>query len=114
VFDGRFKYVRYYGVGGGVDSVGQGLPWAPDMTVGPDSDPWDQEHELYDLEEDPGELVNLAADPSRAKEVWDRFEHLRELERSAFTHSRPPGTGGGSSHESGMVDLAEEHLRGGA
>jgi hypothetical protein len=108
VFDGRFKYVRYYGVGGGVDSVGQGLPWAQEMTVGPDADPWDQEHELYDLHDDPGELVNLAADVSRSKEVRDRFEHLRQLEGSAFTHSRPPGPSGGSSHQAGMMDRAEE------
>jgi len=74
--------------------------------VGPDSEAWDQEHELYDLSEDPGELVNLAVDPARAKEVRDRFEHLRSLERSAFTHSRPAGRGDGSSHESGMMSHA--------
>jgi arylsulfatase len=108
VFDGRFKYVRYYGVGGGVDSIGQGLPWAREMTVGPDADPWDQEHELYDLHDDPGELVNLAADVSRAKEVRDRFEHLLQLERSAFTHSRPHEAGQGSSRQAGMMDRSEE------
>ncbi|HWC38857.1 MAG TPA: sulfatase-like hydrolase/transferase [Acidimicrobiales bacterium] len=113
VFDGRFKYVRYYGVGGGVDSVGHGLPWAREMTVGPDADPWDQEHELYDLQEDPGELVNLAADVGRRKEVRDRFEHLSQLERSAFTHRRPSGAGAGSSHQAGMMTRAEEFRAGG-
>jgi arylsulfatase len=113
VFDGRFKYVRYYGVGGGVDSVGHGLPWAREMTVAPDADPWDQEHELYDLQEDPGELVNLAADLGRTKEVRDRFEHLLQLEQSAFTHRRPSGAGDGSTHQAGMMTRAEEFRAGG-
>ena len=104
VFDGRYKYVRYYGVGGGVDSTGLGLPWAPTMTIGPDADFWDQEHELYDLEEDPDELVNLATDRSRRDELRERFEHLREIEADAFTHRRPPGTGAGSTHEAAMMD----------
>jgi len=109
VFDGRYKYVRYYGVGGGVDSTGAGLPWAREMTVGPDSEFWDQEHELYDLQEDPGELVNLAVDGGRSKEVRDRFEHLRELERQSFTHARPAGKGLGSTGEAAMLDEAASH-----
>jgi arylsulfatase A-like enzyme len=109
VFDGRYKYVRYFGVGGGVDSTGAGLPWAPEMTVGPDAEFWDQEHELYDLREDPGELVNLAVDGGRTKEVRDRFEHLRELERAAFTHTRPLGKGLGSTGEAAMMDEAASH-----
>jgi hypothetical protein len=108
VFDGRYKYVRYFGVGGGVDSIGQGLSWAPAMEIGSDSEPWDQEHELYDLTEDPGELVNLAGDRTRAKEIRDRFEHLREIESTVFTHARPPGTGDGSTHESGMMAHARD------
>ncbi|MGH9028916.1 MAG: sulfatase family protein, partial [Acidimicrobiales bacterium] len=103
VFDGRYKYVRYFGVGGGVDSIGMGLDFAPTMQVGPDSGPWDQEHELYDLSEDPGEVVNLAADRARAKEVRDRFEHLLELEAAAFSHSRPPGKGEGSTHQGALM-----------
>jgi arylsulfatase A-like enzyme len=106
VFDGRYKYVRYFGVGGGVDSIGQGLEWAPEMTVGPDTDLWDQEHELYDLSEDPGELVNLAGDPARAKEVREHFEHLREIERASFSHVRPSGRSDGSTHQGAMMDHA--------
>lgn len=40
----------------------------------------DQEHELYDLGEDPGELVNLAADPARIAQVRERFATLLEYE----------------------------------
>ncbi len=111
MFDGRYKYVHYFGVGGGVDSAGQGLEWAPTMTVAPDAEFWDQEHELYDLAEDPGELVNLAGDPARSKEVRDRFEHLLETERSSFSHSRPGGEGTGSSRDSGLMDRSSEFRR---
>ena len=37
----------------------------------------------------------------------DRFEHLRELERSAFTHRRPAGAGAGSTHQAGMMEESE-------
>jgi hypothetical protein len=105
-FDGRHKYIRYFGVGGGCDSVGRGVPWAKEMRFGPDAPFHDQEHELYDLESDPGELENLAADRSRRTEVLARFDHLLELERSAFTHTRPTGKSKGSTHESGMMEHA--------
>lgn len=105
-FDGRHKYVRYFGVGGGVDNTGGTIDWQPGMRFGPDSAFEDHEHELYDLVEDPHELVNLAVDPTRQSDVRDRFEHLLSLEAVAFTHPRPPGRGTGSTHVGAMLDEA--------
>ena len=105
-FDGTTKYVRYFGTGGGVDNIGRGLSWLPTMRVPADGDPWDMEHELYDLGEDPGEMVNLAVDPTRRREVEERFAHLIELERTAYRHSRPAGRGVGSTHRGAMLDEA--------
>jgi arylsulfatase A-like enzyme len=79
------------------------------MQVPPDADFMDQEHELYDLREDPGEMVNLAGDPSRLKEVRDRFDALLSIEAGAYTHSRPPGAPDGSTHEAGMMETAASH-----
>jgi arylsulfatase A-like enzyme len=107
VFDGRHKYVRYYGVGGGCDNLGRQLPWAPEMRFGPDAPFGDQEHELYDLVQDPGELRNLAHEPARRAELVDRFDHLLELERAAFRTWRPAGPGSGSTHEAPMVERSE-------
>ena len=104
VFDGRHKYVRYFGVGGGCDNLGRSLDWAPEMRFGPDASFGDQEHELYDLADDPGELHNLAHEGSRRGEVHDRFGHLLELEAAAFRQQRPPGPGGGSTHAAQMLD----------
>jgi arylsulfatase len=104
VFDGRHKYVRYFGVGGGCDNLGRSLDWAPEMRFGPDAAFGDQEHELYDLADDPGELHNLAHDPGRRAEVHDRFGHLLDLEEQAYRRSRPPGPGGGSTHSAQMLD----------
>jgi arylsulfatase A-like enzyme len=78
-FDGRYKYARYYGVGGGWpndDLSGRTTP----MLYGPDARFEDQEHELYDLQEDPHELVNLAHDPGRRAELRRRFHELLALE----------------------------------
>jgi arylsulfatase A-like enzyme len=55
-FDGRYKYTRFY----------------------------DQDHELYDLQEDPGELVNLALDRGRRDEVRRHFTEMRALEAAHF------------------------------
>ena len=44
----------------------------------------DQDHELYDLQEDPGELVNLALDRGRREEVRRHFAELRALEAADF------------------------------
>ncbi|MDP1806028.1 MAG: sulfatase-like hydrolase/transferase, partial [Acidimicrobiales bacterium] len=79
VFDGRHKYARYYGVGGGLpndDFTGKPTP----MLYGPDAAFEDQEHEWYDQQEDPHELVNLAMDNGRRSELRSRFDDLKALE----------------------------------
>lgn len=84
VFDGRYKYARYYGVGGGKpnDDFRGGLS---SKLYDVDSAFDDQDHELYDLQEDPHELVNLAVDRGRRAEVRERFAGLRALEAGAFS-----------------------------
>ena len=82
-FDGRYKYARYFGVGGGLpndDLSGRPTP----MLYGPDAAFEDHEHELYDLREDPHELVNLAHDPGRRAELRARFDALRALEATEY------------------------------
>ncbi len=103
-FDGRHKYVRYYGIGGGVDNMGRTIDWQEHMRVGPDAAFADHEHELYDHAEDPHEIENLGIDRARRAEVRERFDHLLELERAAFTHRRPDGPGGGSTHAAAMLE----------
>jgi arylsulfatase A-like enzyme len=79
IFDGRHKYARYYGVGGGLpndDFTGVPTP----MLYGPDAAFEDQEHEWYDQAEDPDELVNLAMDNGRRNELRSRFEELTAIE----------------------------------
>jgi arylsulfatase len=82
IFDGRFKYSRYYGVGG--SSTTRGTPIAHEKIFGPDSHFDDQEHELYDLFEDPGELVNLAMDRTRRDSVKEWHRRLLETEYQEF------------------------------
>ena len=82
IFDGRFKYSRYYGVGG--SSTTRGTPIAHEKIFGPDSHFDDQEHELYDLFEDPGELVNLAMDRTRRDSVKEWHRRLLEAESKEF------------------------------
>jgi arylsulfatase A-like enzyme len=79
IFDGRHKYARYYGVGGGLpndDFTGVPTP----MLYGPDAAFEDQEHEWYDQREDPHELVNLAMDHGRKAELRSRFDQLKAIE----------------------------------
>ena len=82
IFDGRYKYCRYYGVGG--SSTTRGTPIAHPKTFGSDSHFDDHEHEFYDLQEDPGELVNLAMDRSRRSEVREWHARLLKAEIEEF------------------------------
>jgi arylsulfatase A-like enzyme len=84
-FDGKTKYARYYGVGGG--KPGTGL-WGKDpghKLFDVDAEFVDQEHEWYDLEEDPYELVNLALDGGRRADLHANYERLLEYERAEFS-----------------------------
>jgi arylsulfatase A-like enzyme len=78
LFDGRFKYTRYYGVGGST------TPWGTrsrePKLYDVDARFEDHDHEWYDLQEDPHELVNLAHDRGRQAELREWFERLRAAE----------------------------------
>jgi len=79
-FDGRTKYARYYGVGGGKPSTGL---WGKDpgrKLFDVDCAFDDQDHEWYDHDADPLELTNLANDPARRVELRALFERLRSYE----------------------------------
>jgi arylsulfatase A-like enzyme len=80
-FDGKTKYARYYGIGGGKPSTGL---WGKDpgkKLFDADSDFDDQDHEWYDHSTDPFELVNLANDRGLKNELRKQFERLRTYER---------------------------------
>jgi hypothetical protein len=84
-FDGRTKYARYYGVGGG--RPGTGL-WGKDpgsKLYDVDAAFEDQEHEWYDHDADPHELVNLAHDRARRAELRANFDRLLAYERSELS-----------------------------
>ena len=94
-FDGQTKYARYYGVGGG--KPGTGL-WGKDpghKLFDVDADFVDQEHEWYDLDDDPHELVNLALDGGRRADLHAelraaarvRARRVRARESSALRRS---------------------------
>jgi len=79
-FDGRAKYARYYGVGGGKPSTGL---WGKDpghKLFDVDCAFDDQDHEWYDHDADPLELENLAHDGARRRELRELFDRLREYE----------------------------------
>jgi hypothetical protein len=78
-FDGRFKYARYYGVGGGVTNMG--LEMTGKMEIKRNA-PFDLvEHELYDLQEDPFELNNLGqTKSSKVSLTKKQFQRLYEIE----------------------------------
>ena len=44
----------------------------------------DHDHEWYDLQEDPHELVNLAMDRERRNELRKRFDELRAIENVEY------------------------------
>ena len=83
-YDGHTKYARYYGVGGGKPSTG--LWGKPPGTKLFDVDCAfdDNDHEWYDHDADPDELVNLANDRSRRSELRDAYERMRAYERESF------------------------------
>ena len=71
-----------FGSRAGNDTVGKPLPG--EKLFGVDADFDDCDHELYDLQEDPQELVNLAYDRGRRNELRTRFRALRTLEAQAY------------------------------
>lgn len=83
-FDGRYKYARYYGVGGGMPSDDPFNERRSQKLYDVDADFDDQDHELYDLREDPHELVNLAHDPGRRADVHAFYNRLEDLEARHF------------------------------
>ena len=87
MFDGRYKYARYYGVGGGKAGDDPFLKRGGPKLFDADADFDDQDHELYDVQEDPHELVNLAHDPARRADIRARFESLLALEATEFANS---------------------------
>ncbi len=82
-FDGDTKYARYYGVGGGIKRDGtvdeQGKIFDVDSAFD------DQDHEWYEINDDPYELVNLAHDRGRRQELRALFERLIEYEAQELT-----------------------------
>jgi arylsulfatase len=79
-FDGRTKYARYYGVGGGKPSSGLWGREPGTKLYDVDAVFEDQEHEWYDLAEDPHELVNLAHDRGRRAELRANYERMLAYE----------------------------------
>ena len=76
--------VRAGGAGSG--KPGTGL-WGKDpgrKLYDVDADFADQEHEWYDLGEDPHEMVNLAHDPARRNELRANYDRLLDYEAAEF------------------------------
>jgi arylsulfatase A-like enzyme len=83
-YDGRTKYARYYGVGGGKPSTGLWGKSPGRKLFDVDCAFDDNDHEWYDHDSDPAELVNLANDRSRRAELSDVYERMRAYERESF------------------------------
>jgi arylsulfatase A-like enzyme len=79
-FDGRTKYARYYGVGGGKPSSGLWGKSPGTKLFDVDCAFDDQDHEWYDHDEDPLELVNLAHDPARRAALRATYERMLAYE----------------------------------
>ena len=77
-FDGQTKYARYYGIGGGIrrDGTPDEMPKLFDVDAAFE----DHDHEWYEVDTDPHELVNLANDRGRRIELRANFERLLEIE----------------------------------
>lgn len=88
IFDGRYKYARYYGVGGSTTQIGR--RWPSPKLFDDDAAFEDHDHEWYDLAEDPDELVNLANDRGRRAELREWFGRLKVEEAAAFTSTSNP------------------------
>ncbi len=83
-YDGYTKYARYYGVGGGKPSTGLWGQSPGTKLFDVDCAFDDNDHEWYDHDADPDELVNLANDRGRRSELRDTYERLRSYERESF------------------------------
>ena len=77
-FDGQTKYARYYGIGGGIQRDGEAADARKLFDV--DADFEDQDHEWYEVGEDPHELSNLANDRGRRTELREQFQRLLAIE----------------------------------
>ncbi len=83
-YDGRTKYARYYGVGGGKPSTGLWGTSPGEKLFGADCAFDDNDHEWYDHVTDPTEVDNLANDRSRRKELREVYERMLAYEAESF------------------------------
>ncbi len=81
-FDGETKYARYYGIGGGIERDGTEPEGGKLYDVDAAFD--DHDHEWYEHDDDPHELVNVANDRGRRGELRDLHARLLEYEAAEF------------------------------
>jgi arylsulfatase len=91
-FDGRTKYARYYGVGGGKPSTGLWGKTPGTKLFDIDCSFDDNDHEWYDHDSDPDELVNLGNDRARRAELRDIYERMRAYEAESFVAFGAPAS----------------------
>ena len=72
-------------IGGGHDAAGAKLT-GDEMLFGRGAAFDEHDHELYDLQEDPHELVNLALDRGLRHDLRSRFAELRSIEREVYAN----------------------------